>query len=605
MSANVKYTGTYNWQRGPLSQSEFGNTIQNSRNINMTGQANFTLLYNKVPFFKKVNTNGRSSRANARGAIDPNKKTTGGPTKPKQPEPEEEEETLEPDKPLEEMTAKERRQFERKKRRFERKKARKKRQKERDKKNDGKANPISAFFARLFMSVRNVSGNYSMTDGTLLPGYNQEVSVLGYNPSMNADLSGFIFGKQSYDLMGRENGYNVAGVARDNNWLVQNENLNKQYTHTHNDNLNLRATLEPMKDLSVELTVTRSYSNNSSEFFRWNDSTDVFESQSRVEIATLTYTNVSVGSAFALIGDQFQSSVFDELRSNRALVSQLLGQANSNSSALNSGYYNGYNGTQQEVVIGSFLTAYSKKPVNDENIDPVKNIPLPNWSVNYNGLKNFEFMKKHLKNFVLRHSYSSTVSVSGMQTNLNAEFDNNGHATARDLENNFIAQYQVQNVVISERFSPLIGLDATWTINGQGLITKFEYKKDRNATLSLNNNQVTEVLGNEWVIGTGYKFKKVKLPFDKIKANDLNVRFDFSFRDNLTVIRKIEEATNQATAGQRVISIKATADYNLTNNLTLQLYYNQTLNTPKIATSYPTGNLSTGVRLRFNLAGVQ
>ena len=78
-----------------------------------------------------------------------------------------------------------------------------------------------------------------------------------------------------------------------------------------------------------------------------------------------------------------------------------------------------------------------------------------------------------------------------------------------------------------------------------------------------------------------------------------------SFRDNLTVVRKIVENTNQATAGQKVISIKASADYNLTQNLTVQLYYDQVLNTPKVATSYPTGNMSTGIRLRFNLAGVQ
>jgi cell surface protein SprA len=163
----------------------------------------------------------------------------------------------------------------------------------------------------------------------------------------------------------------------------------------------------------------------------------------------------------------------------------------------------------------------------------------------------------------------------------------------------------VQNVVLTERFNPLLGFDATWNIKGQGLITKFEYKKDRSATLSLNNNQVTEVLGNEMIIGTGYKFSKVKLPFDQIPASDVNVRFDFSFRDNLTVIRKIVESTNQATAGQRVISIKASADYNLSKNLTLQFYYDQVLNTPKIATAYPTQNLSTGFKLRFNLAGVQ
>ena len=163
---------------------------------------------------------------------------------------------------------------------------------------------------------------------------------------------------------------------------------------------------------------------------------------------------------------------------------------------------------------------------------------------------------------------------------------------------------QVQNIVVSERFGPLFGFDATWNIKGQGLITKFEYKKDRNATLSLNNNQITEILGEEYVIGVGYKFKKVKLPIKKIEASPVNLRFDFSFRDNLTVIRKVVENSNQATAGQKVISIKASADYNVTKFVTLMLYYDQTLNTPKIATSYPTGNINAGLKLRFNLAGV-
>jgi cell surface protein SprA len=197
------------------------------------------------------------------------------------------------------------------------------------------------------------------------------------------------------------------------------------------------------------------------------------------------------------------------------------------------------------------------------------------------------------------------VSVTGLQTNLNAAFDNNGNATTLDINNNFIASRQIQNVTLTERFSPLLGFDATWNIKGQGLITKFEYKKDRSATLSLNNNQITEVLGSEWVIGSGYKFEKVKLPIEKIPASALNLRFDLSFRDNLTVVRKIVENTNQATAGQRVVSIKSSADYNVTQNLTVQVYYDQVINTPKIATSFPTGNMSTGIRLRFNLAGVQ
>jgi cell surface protein SprA len=561
---------------------------------------NFTNLYNKVPYLKKVTSDGKNPRGTAAAKDAAGKATGGGKNTPPAGDKGEGLEELKPDKPIEDMTPKELRQWERKKRKHERKKKRL----EAEKKRGGKVHPVAGFFARLVMTVRNVSGTYALNDGTMLPGYNQETSVLGFNSSFSAPLGGFIFGQQRYDIWGRETGYNIATTAASNNWLVQNQDLNRQFTNTHSQNLNLRASLEPMKDLTIELTATRTYGNNSNEFFRWNESTQQYESQSKVETGTLTYTTVSAASAFALLGREYESATFDNLLQNRELVSQLLGAQNANSNPLLSGYYSGYNGSQQEVVMGAFLTSYTNQSVSDRNINPVRNTPLPNWSVNYNGLNKFEFAKKLVRNFVIRHAYSSTVSVSGLQTNLNAEFDNNGDATALDINNNFIAERQIQNVTLTERFSPLIGFDATWNIKGQGLITKFEYKKDRSATLSLNNNQVTEVLGNEWVIGTGYKFEKVKI-IDKIPANTLNIRFDMSFRDNLTVIRKIVENTNQATAGQRVVSIKTSADYNVTQNLTVQLYYDQVLNTPKVATSYPTGNMSTGIRLRFNLAGVQ
>lgn len=603
MTANIKYGGTYNWQRAPLAQAEFGNTIQNNRTVNIAGQMNFTSLYNKVPFLKKVNADGKGGGRGTVGTKEVGgRNTSDGGTKDaagKTPE--------EPETPIDEsnMTEKE-------KKKAKRKKEREKRKKEREKKRKGKVHPVAGFFARALMSVRNVSGTYAMTDGTLLPGYNQESSILGFNNNFSAPMGGFVFGQQRYDLWGRETGYNIATTAAGNNWLVKNEELNKQYTTTHTQNMSLRASLEPLKDVTVEMSLTRTFGNNSSEFFRWNEATQQYEGQSRVETGTLTYTNITIGSAFALIDSKtYTSETFKTMLDNREAVSALLGANNSNSNPLASGYYSGYSGTQQEVVTGAFLTAYSKKSVNEKNVNPLKNVPLPNWSINYNGLTKYDFAKKYVKNFVIRHAYSSTVSVAGLQTNLNAGFDANGDANARDINNNFIADRQMQNITISERFSPLIGFDATWNVkkrgasNGQGLITKFEYKKDRSATLSLNNNQVTEVLGSEWIIGTGYKFEKVKLPFDKIPASALNIRFDLSFRDNLTVIRKVVENTNQATAGQRVVSIKSSADYNLTQNLTIQLYYDQIINTPKIATSYKTANMSTGIRLRFNLAGVQ
>ncbi len=594
VTANAKYSGNYNWQRAPLGQSAFGNTIQNNRTINMTTQLNFVSLYNKVPYFKKVLSNGKgtTNRAKAKAtSIENNeaKKST----------------ELVPEKPIDQMTEKKKKEFEKKKEKDKKKKEREKRKKEREEKP---VQPIGGFLARMVMTVQNVSGTYSMSDGTLLSGYNRESSILGMSgiDQLNS-MGGFVFGRQSYDVWGRQNGFNVAERLSSNNSLVKNENLNKPHTITHNQTINFRASLQPIKDLTIELSGNRVYGNNSSDFYRWNPVTNQFEAQSQMQTGTLTYTTISTGSAFVISNRKnlYGSSAFTEMRDKLVTVSALLGSRNPNSSSSASGFYSGYSSSQQDVLIGAFLTTYTNNEVSDRNVNPIKNLPLPNWTINYNGLTKFEFMKKYTKNFVIRHAYSSTVAVSGIQTNLKSHINQNGHLDAKDIANNYYSASTIQNVTVTERFSPLIGIDATWNIKNQGLITKFEIKRDRTATLSTINTQITEIVGKEIVIGVGYKFAKIKLPFEKIEPSPVNLRFDLSIRDNQTVIRKVIDNTNQATAGQQVISIKSSADYNLGKNLVIQFYYDHVINTPKVATSFPTANMSTGLKLRFNLAGVQ
>jgi cell surface protein SprA len=591
ITANTKYSGTYNWQRAPLAQSDFGNTIQNSRTVNLTSQLNFVTLYSKVPYFKKVIDTGKGT---SRPRINEIQDRKEGDKKTQNSEPEN-------SKPESEMTRKELRE----KRRKEKKKEKEKELKEKEKKV---INPVGGFLARMLMTVQNVSGTYTLTNGTLLSGYNKESSVLGMSGTNQfASLGGFIFGQQSYDLKGRETGYSIADRLSKNNSLVKNENLNKPHTITHNQTINFRASLQPFKDFTIELTGNRVYGNNSSDFYRWNPTTNQFEAQSQMQTGTLTYSTISTGTAFVVSNKNnlYSSSAFDAMRNKLSTVSQILGSKNPNSSPSGQGFYKGYSSSQQDVIIGAFLTTYTNNKVNEKNINPIKNIPLPNWSVNYNGLTKFEFFKKYTKNFVVRHAYSSTVSVSGIQTNLKSHRDSNGNLDSTDISNNFYSASTIQNVTVTERFSPLIGFDATWNIKNQGLITKFEIKRDRSATLSTINTQITEIVGKEIVIGVGYKFAKVKLPFEKIDPSPVNIRFDLSIRDNQTVVRKIIDNTNQATAGQTVVSIKSSADYNIGQNLVIQFYYDHVINTPKVATSFPTANLSTGIKLRFNLAGVQ
>ena len=118
------------------------------------------------------------------------------------------------------------------------------------------------------------------------------------------------------------------------------------------------------------------------------------------------------------------------------------------------------------------------------------------------------------------------------------------------------------------------------------------------------NGRNVPTLGQEIVVGTVVNVPKLKL-VRSIDASDLLINVNFSFRDNATVIRKVVENTNMATAGQKTVSFKLDANYKLNEYLSAIFYYEQFINTPKVSLSYPTGNLKTGITLRFDLNGLK
>ena len=115
----------------------------------------------------------------------------------------------------------------------------------------------------------------------------------------------------------------------------------------------------------------------------------------------------------------------------------------------------------------------------------------------------------------------------------------------------------------------------------------------------------SEIKGSEWKFGTGYTWKKLKLPIklagNPIEPSDLRMRLDVAVRDNKTITRKIVENQNLPTAGQRAVTIQFSGDYNLTKQLMLRLYFDRRVNTPFISTSFPTANTNGGFALRFQL----
>ena len=201
----------------------------------------------------------------------------------------------------------------------------------------------------------------------------------------------------------------------------------------------------------------------------------------------------------------------------------------------------------------------------------------------------------------MNHSYRSTYSVGSFVSNPYYTFDTiNGVPIAVDLQGNFMVEQNISTVSINENFSPLFDLNMDWK---NSLTTRIEYRRSRTIAMNMANTQVNEVNSGEFIVGAGYRFNEVQIIINNRELNsDLNVRADLSMRNNRTVIRKLEDISgSEITAGQRIFSLKISADYMLSDKFTLRAFYDQRLTTPYISNSFPNANYHAGFSMTFTL----
>lgn len=552
VTGNVRYGTGYTWTRGPLAADTIGNVIGNNAQWQWTGQMNMVTLYNKIPYFKRVNN-----------------KRPGQPMPPKKP------------KNPKDTTGK---------------------------KNDDQY-VIFEYLARAVMTVRTVSINYSNNSTLALPGYKPRTQLLGFDQDFNAPGLGFLFGQQK-GFGPNKVEYPIWAVQ--NGWLVQESSLYTPFTRGNTQNLTMRAALEPFPDLKIELTANKTTALNKSEFFRWNDVSQMFERQTPTETGSYSISIIAWKTAFTKENkeDHF-SQVFQQFLDNRSTFSNRLGADNPYSTGVQAdGFADGYGKTSQEVLIPAFISAYTGKRADNHSTNIFPAIPMPNWRITYDGLTKYAKVKKRFKTVAIGHTYRSTYSLSGFLTNLEfQDADGDGFSdNVRNVTGDFVSKYQIGTVQISEQFSPLISVDVVWA-GKRNLSTKFEYKKDRTLSLSLANTQLTEVSGREFVVGMGYRIPQLELKFFKkfmngkikVPTSDLNLRVDISFRNNQTVIRKAVEEINVLTAGQNIFSIKTSADYQMTDKLIVRFFCDRVMTNPLVSSSFKTANTNAGISLRFLL----
>ncbi len=543
-SADVRYSTGFIWTAGSFQQADtLGNTIQNSRERGVNGKLDLVKLYNKVTFLKDINTP-------ARKAI---------PGRGKQP-------TV------------------------------------RDTTKAGTPGIVKGFF-RMLMSLRSVNMNYSIREGTTLPGFRPRPFLFGLDSGLDAPGPGFIFGSQNPE---------IRRTAAREGWLASSSTLTIPFVQNKTIDLSLRAQIEPMKGFKIQLDAKKTVSGSFQETYRFDPEADVtidngFRSFTPNRSGSYSVSFFSMKTAFQKNDTSNNSAAFENFESYRQVILDRLAILNPSGE---------YGSNSQDVLIPAFIAAYGDKSPEKIALNPFPKTPLPNWRVDYAGLSRVPALSKVFSSINITHSYSSTYSVGNFTNPLvndstrnsaDLELTNNISnyplSTGTNSQGAIVPFYVITDVSISERFAPLIGLNIR---TKSRLTARVEYRKERNLALQLSNSQITEMRSNDFSIDFGYTKSEWRIPF-RVQGrtvtlkNDITFRLNFTIRDTESIQRKIDEDAT-ITEGNINFQLRPTISYIVNERLNVQAFFERTINEPQVSNSFDRASTTGGIQIRFSLS---
>ena len=679
VNADAQYTATYNWMRGSDLEdgTSLGNTISNNRQIRLNGTFNMEKLYNHVPFLKKANdrfkkepssNRNKKNAKNKKDAKDKNSLSKRNGRQgadldkqkaklPKNKKGFEKEITLLPDTIMKIKHGKNSKRlivsaktedgkpFQLKYRKIDNNTIGIKSRLDSALKLKITVTPKEPLdnkgwyktmqtIARTLMMVRNVSLSYSNQYSMSLPGFMPSVGdAFGQKRNQGAWAPGLDF---AFGLTGDS----YVDKARDRGWLLLSDSIATPASTNKTEDLQVRMTLEPVRNLKIDLNAARTQTTARSVQY-------MYEGSPTTQSGTFSMTTLSLRSAFEGMGDAehgYHSASFERfcnsLESFRQRVEQrYVGATYPQGSALAGQPFDAANGGvglySADVMVPAFLAAYTSSGGNSLNIFPTLSRMLPNWTVRYSGLSKLPWFRDVFKSVNINHSYKSIYAVGAYQSySTFMELMGPGLGFISDATTGMpvpSSMYNVSTVSINESFSPLLGIDVTLQNN---LTCKLEYKTIRTLNLSMTSVQINESSSHDWVLGMGYTISNFN-PFGpkarKVKSgrksgngqndaqqkqnsssrnnrsssdynSDLKLRLDLSYRKQAAISRDIASMTSAASSGNTAFKLSFSADYSFSRLLTMSFYYDRQTNTPLLtSSSYPTTTRDFGLSLKFSL----
>ncbi|HEY9118007.1 MAG TPA: cell surface protein SprA, partial [Roseivirga sp.] len=453
--------------------------------------------------------------------------------------------------------------------------------------------PIWKTFFRTLMALRNINFNYSQAEGTILPGYMPDVYLFGLDRGFENPGLGFVLGSQDND---------IRNILANGNLYAPSQFLTNPFQQNRATRFSFDALVEPFQDFRITVTGRKNFTENYQEIFRNEPVTDSYISINPNRTGTYGVSFMMIKTAFEKDDGDNISPLFQNFESYRNSIKQRLDGLNP---------VGAYELNSQEVVIPAFVAAYSGKSPESVNINPFPKLPIPNWSLNYTGLSKVPALSDVFSSIAISHAYSSTYDVANFVNSplytSGLTLDNNlrdtGLASEFNENGNLVPIYLAQQVVLTERMAPFIGLNVR-TKGNWGV--RLDYNRERNLALNLSNIQVTEMSNKAFQLNVTFAKAGVQIPFringrKESLPNELRFNMGLNISDRKVVQRRIGEDPI-VTDGIRIFRLNPTVDYKISEALLITFYFDKNINDPRVSTSFLNARTPFGGRIQFSLS---
>ncbi|QNL52494.1 cell surface protein SprA [Olivibacter sp. SDN3] len=440
--------------------------------------------------------------------------------------------------------------------------------------------------ASFISSLKDLNAAYTRIDGTFLPGYLGKTNMLGYDFDRNAPGFGFLFGSQR-DILNR---------AFDNGWITTDSLQTQLYAKSLREDLSIRATLEPFKDLRIDLTATRVRNSNFTTQILFDEPNNTFDRLTPVTAGDYSLSFFALRTVFSS-----KDRLFRNFERDRSTISRRLGEMNPNSIGETDDFADGYGRASQDVVVGAFLSAYTGKKPTKQSLRTFPNIPIPNWRVIYNGLARLPFFSEYLASMEFIHGYRTLYNINGYTT-LIRYGKTNGAPSVKDIKGNFLPEFQFSQITLQEQFLPLIGFNARFKNN---FTANAEYRLARTLNLSLQNSQLAQLLDEGIVVGAGYRAVGFRFPFgwfaQRKISNDLTFKLDMAINDMKTLVYRSDADFPEVASGNRNVTYRPSVDYMFNNRFNVRMFFDSNAIRPHTSQTFATAYSNFGFNLRVLL----